>query len=196
MDQDTVLPVPGQSRSTTPGPDPNPEQADASPDELAKIRLWHLLAQSQLIVRQTIFADTKAATLLALIGLIATRVAIDLTPEQIVPLVVLVFVNKAMVLSLCLAVIMPRLPSREKWAELSRDEKFSWTALSNPYVEPVDYGTFGAHAGSAQICTSIARSNQDAAGVLRTKFQLLRWAFVLAIVDVVMTIFVFLGGTI
>ena len=196
MDQDTVLPLPGQSPKAPANSDPDRAEPETSPDELAKIRLWHLLAQSQLIVRQTIFADTKAATLLALIGLIATRVAIDLTPDQIGPLVVLVFVVKAAVLSLCLAVIMPRLPGREKWAELSRDERFSWTALSNPYLDPVDYGPFGAGSSSAQICTSIARSNQDAACVLRTKFQLLRWAFVLAIVDVVMTISVFLGGSI
>lgn len=164
-----------------------------SADEIAKIRLWHLLAQAQQIFRQTMFADTKAATLLALAGLIAARVAVSVPADRVDAFIALVFLNKAAVLIACLAVIMPRYPNREGWAALAGRERFSWAALANPMADDGDYGAFGKGAEADEICASIARANADSAKVLARKFRRLRFAFQLAILDVVLTIGVFLA---
>ncbi|MEM7189447.1 MAG: hypothetical protein AAF439_07535 [Pseudomonadota bacterium] len=165
-----------------------------SPDEVAKLRLWHLQAQSQNIMRQTILADTKAATLLALIGLVATRVALQVEPANFGALELLLFTNKAVVLCLCLHVIMPRFPRRADWSRITGFERYSWTGLANPMEPDCDYGAFASAAAPSQMFTSIARANQGAAKVLRFKFKWLRIAFLLAIADVVLTLTYFSGG--
>ena len=196
MDQDAAAasPVPGQ----TPGQAAEhalAERAARTPvsnDEIAKIRLWHLLAQAQQIFRQTIFADTKAATLLALVGLIAARVAVSIPEGGFNAFVAVVFVNKAIVLSVCLLVIMPRYPRPEIRDALTSREQFSWASLANPIGEPFDYGAVGAGAEADEICRSVARANQDAAFVLQRKFRVLRIAFLFAIADVFLTIGVYI----
>ena len=165
-----------------------------SADEVAKIRLWHLQAQSQNIMRQTVLADTKAATLLALIGLVATKVAIELPETGIGLFAVLLFANKAAVLCLCLHVIMPRFPAKTDWPRIRQYERYSWAGLANPTDDQYDYGSFARDAKPSHIFTSIARANQGAARVLLFKFKWLRLAFLLAIVDVVLTLGYFFGG--
>ncbi|MEM1162234.1 MAG: hypothetical protein AAGJ28_14960, partial [Pseudomonadota bacterium] len=133
-----------------------------SPDEVAKLRLWHLQAQSQNIMRQTVLADTKAATLLALIGLVATKVAIEVSAVSFGPLELALFANKATVLCLCLHVIMPRFPRRADWERIRQFEHYSWTGLANPTNPDDDYGAFAREAAPSQMFTSIARANQGA----------------------------------
>ena len=189
MDQDA------QSAATTTSEHLLAERAGkpvVSHDELAKIRLWHLIAQAQQIFRQTIFADTKAATLLALIGIIAARVAISIPEGGFNGYMAVVFINKAAVLSVCLMVIMPRYPRDDVRDALTRREQFSWASLSNPHDPPLDFGAIGAEADADDICISMARANQDSAFVLQRKFRALRIAFQLAILDVFLTIGVYL----
>lgn len=164
-----------------------------SGDELAKIRLWHLQAQSATIMRQTLMADAKAATVLALIGLVATKVLLSADLGGAGVFNVAMFVNKAAVLCLCLYVIMPRFPREEEWAQMRGRERYSWAALANPRLGSYDYGEFACQADASQMFRSIARANQGAARVLLTKFRLLRVVFALAILDVVMTMTFFMG---
>lgn len=165
-----------------------------SADELAKIRLWHLQAQSANVMRQTIMADTKAATLLALIGLVATKLAVDLSASNVGMAEVLLFANKAAVLCLCLMVIMPRFPSNRDWEAMLNRERYSWAGLANPKLPDYDHGTFARDADASEMFTSIARANQGAAKVLVYKFKYLRAAFVLAIFDVILTVGYFVGS--
>ncbi len=165
-----------------------------SNDELAKIRLWHLQTQSATILRQTLMADAKAATVLALIGLVATKVLMGLDLSAAGSFTILMFTNKAVVLCLCLYVIIPRFPREEDWTCLRRFERFSWAALSNPQLGSYDYGQFAAQADASQIFRSVGRANQGAARVLMAKFRLLRVVFLLAIADVLLTM-IYLAGT-
>ncbi|MEO1000958.1 MAG: hypothetical protein AAFW69_10225 [Pseudomonadota bacterium] len=169
---------------------PPPSTEGLQEEELAKIRLWHVLAQSETIIRQTQFADTKAATLLALIGIVATRVAFEIVQASAVEIAV--FAVKAAVLSACLIVIMPRVPSRERHRHLFGRERFSWAALAAPGVSDTAYADFAPRAEASEIVASIAMANRDAARILRRKFRWLRVAFALAIADVVLTIAFFL----
>ena len=164
-----------------------------SGDELAKLRLWHLQAQSATIMRNTLMADAKAATVLALIGLVATKVLLGLDMDNAGVFTAAMFANKALVLCLCLWVIMPRLPRDAGWAALRQTERFSWTALANPQLTGYDYGGFAAGADASQLFRSLGRANQGAARVLLIKFKYLRLVFLLAIGDVVLTT-IYLAG--
>lgn len=169
-------------------------QEGVSSDELAKIRLWHLQAQSSNIMRQTLMADAKAATVLALIGLVATKVLLSADLSTVGPLVVMMFLNKAAVLCLCLYVIMPRFPRDEDWTRMRCGERYSWAALANPKLGAYDYGEFACNADASQMFRSLGRANHGAARVLLVKFRLLRTVFLLAIVDVALTMAFFVGS--
>ena len=162
-------------------------------DELAKLRMWHLQSQSNIIMRQTLMADAKAATVLALIGLVATRILLSGDLAAGGALTMLMFANKAAVLCLCLYVIMPRFPRDADWAKMRSHERFSWAALANPELQTYDFGEFAARSDASQMFRSIGRANHGMARVLLTKFKLLRTVFLLAIVDVVLTMAFFMG---
>ena len=72
-------------------------------------------------------------------------------------------------------------------------ERFSWAALANPELQTYDFGEFAARSDASQMLRSIGRANHGMARVLLTKFKLLRTVFLLAILDVILTMAFFMG---
>ena len=163
-----------------------------SRDYASRIRLDYLAAQNMGLLRQTQFADTKASALLALIGLIAARVAIDLS--VIGPVEVALYGVKTLVLALCLMVLLPRYPNGEARRAQADHELFSWVALTAPGVTPERYAGFMRAAEVSQLVVSAAYANAVVARVLLSKFRYLRAAFLAALLDVGLTVAYLLGG--
>lgn len=149
-----------------------------SPDELAKLRMWHLQSQPSVIARQTLIADAKAATVLALIGLVTTQILLGGNLAAAGTLSFVMFANIAVVLCLCRYVIMPRYRREEDWAKMRSRERFSWAALANPALGDYDYGGFAARPDASQMFRSVGKANVRG---LLVEFKLLRTVLLLAI---------------
>ena len=165
-----------------------------SVDYAARIRLQYLAEQTATLVRQTQFADAKASAVLALAGLVAARVAIDVHQMTLGPLEIGLFASKGLVLALCLLVLIPRYPGGPQRRAALAQERFSWVALSAPGYEPDDYAEFARTAQISQLVVSMARSNVHVSRVLLRKFRYLRAAFQFAILDVCLTLAYYLGA--
>ena len=163
-------------------------------DYAARIRMDFLAAQNASLVRQTQFADTKASALLALIGLVGVRVALDAQGAALGPSLIALFAVKGLVLTFCMVALMPRFPGPEAQRRQAGQERFSWVALTAPGMTPGLYAEFARTAEVSQLVVSAAYSNAVVSGVLARKFRFLRLAFQLAIVDVVGTLAYYTGA--
>jgi hypothetical protein len=161
---------------------------NVSLDYVSQFRVQFLVAQNQGLLRQTQFADTKAGTLLALVGLVATSLAARFDPNAVGADDVALFGLKALVLCLCLMVLMPRFPSGALRRSQARRELFSWVALSSPDVSPERYAAFARSAQASELVVSAAYNNAVIARILLRKFLFLRAAFLAAILDVILTV--------
>lgn len=160
---------------------------NVSLDYVSQFRIQFLTAQNQGLLRQTQFADTKAGTLLALVGLVTTSLAARLDPAAISVEEAVLFGVKALVLCLCLMVLLPRFPSVALRRSQARRELFSWVALSSPDVTPQSFAAFARTAQASELVVSAAYNNAVIARILLRKFLFLRAAFLMAILDVVIT---------
>lgn len=162
-------------------------------DYAARIRFQFLAEQCATLVRQTQFADAKASAVLALVGLVGARVAIDLEGMALGPVEIALFAMKAAVLSLALLVLIPRYPDaagrRAQWER----ERFSWAALTAPGYGPDAYAEFARTAQISQMVVSMARANAAVSRILLRKFRYLRAGFFAAIADVGLTVGYYLG---
>jgi hypothetical protein len=165
-----------------------------SRDYASRIRLDYLSAQNMGLLRQTQFADTKASALLALIGLVAGRIAFDLSAASVGVAEIALFAVKGLVLALCLLVLLPRYPSGPQRAAQAACERFSWVALTAPGQTAKEYAAFIRTAEVSQLQVSAAYANAVVAQVLLRKFRLLRAAFLVALLDVGLTILYLLGA--
>ncbi len=153
-----------------------------STDQLTRSRLQFALGQNASIIQQTRFADAKAATLLALTGVLAygfTGEALRLPPVLLSGVLGLT----GAVIALCLLAVMPRRGSGARAGELCRRERFSWPALIAPDYGADDHAAFLRTSQASHLVVSIARSNAAIAAVLARKYALLRAALWLALLD-------------
>ena len=162
--------------------------ADIAPEHAARVRLHFLVGQCASFISQTQFADAKASAVLAFTGLVGARVAVEMDRAALGVDEFGLFAVKAMVLTLCLAIIFPRFPGESQRKAIAAKERFSWLALSAPGEGSDTYADFVRTAEISTLLDSLARSNAAMAAVLKRKFRLLRAAFMLAVVDVVSTV--------
>lgn len=155
-----------------------------SVDQMTRSRLQFLLGQSTYIIRQIQFADAKAATLLAIVGVLAIIVA-DREAEIHIAFFAAYLLLTISVVAICLVALLPRVPSNAQAKEMRNTEFFSWPALSSDGFEPEQYAKLMRTSDASQLVISIARSNIAIARVLRLKYKLLRGALVLALIDLV-----------
>lgn len=155
---------------------------------LSGMRVNVLLDQNKTMSTQTKFADAKAGALLAFIGLMATRGPAAVNDFSSLSLLLLAL--HSIVLVTCLIVIYPRYLSKEQRNAIAKTDHYSWPALSADTVTAGDYSTFMRSAQFSQLVHSLAHANVALADILNSKFSWLRAAFVLAVLDVIIQIFV------
>ena len=156
-----------------------------SVDQMTRSRLQFLLGQSAQISRQTQFADAKAGTLLAIVGVLALIVADRQAGVHAYLLAAYAIVTVAVV-AICLYALMPRVPSAKHADELSNSDLFSWPSLSSGSFDGVHYADIMRTSNASILVMSIARSNVAIARVLQNKYKLLRYALGLALVDLIL----------
>ncbi|MEL6286968.1 MAG: Pycsar system effector family protein [Pseudomonadota bacterium] len=152
-----------------------------SVDQLTRSRLQFALGQNAAIVQQTQFADAKAATLLALTGVLAYGLTADAVSFP-APVLGGLFVLTCAVIGLCLVTLTPRVPSGNGNA-LYRTDRFSWPALTDTAYDADTHATFLRTAQASQLVMAVARSNAAIAKVLARKYAILRIAMLAALLD-------------
>ena len=155
-----------------------------SVDQMTRSRLQFLLGQSAQINRQTQFADAKAGTLLAIVGVLALIVADRQTGVHIYLLAACALMTVAVV-AICLFALMPRVPSQKTASDIRDSDLFSWPALSSQNFDGAQYADVMRTSNASILVMSIARSNVVTARVLRAKYTLLRYALGLALIDLI-----------
>ncbi|MEM7767555.1 MAG: Pycsar system effector family protein [Pseudomonadota bacterium] len=155
-----------------------------SVDQLTRSRLQFVLGQNAAIVQQIQFADAKAATLLALTGVLAYGLTYEVLSVPLPILAVLLGLTGA-VIALCLLAVMPRIRDGGSGAELYKRDPFSWPALSAKGFDADTHADFLRTSQASHLVMAVARSNVAIAAVLSRKYSLLRAALWLAIADLV-----------
>ncbi len=163
-------------------------------DDTARIRAQVLMEQASVLIRQTQFADAKATAVLAFSGIVASRLVLDLDVAALSAAEVGLVGLKALTVSFCLLALIPRYPRGAVRRALAARERHSWVALSAPGFTADDYARFMRTAQISQLVVSMARSNHAVAGLLSRKFRYLRWAFLLALADILATLAWFIGS--
>jgi hypothetical protein len=156
-------------------------------DQLFRARLQFALSQNASIFAQTQFADAKAGTLLALIGLLTAHVAgggMSVDPIAVRALLAL----NALVILACVAVLIPRTGKSADRGKLALTDRFSWPSLTGEAYTGEDHADFVRRAQASQLVLSVARANATVARILFAKYRMLRIAFALALVDVAATL--------
>jgi hypothetical protein len=154
-----------------------------SVDQLFRSRLQYALAQNASIFAQTQFADAKAGTLLAMIGLLTAHVAGGGVAADTLTVRGLLALNSLVILT-CVGVLAPRFGKADARARMARLDRFSWPSLTGADYTAEDHAQFLRKAQASQLVLSVARSNAAVAQILFAKYRLLRVAFALALVDV------------
>ncbi len=160
-----------------------------SVDQAFRSRLQFVLAQSSALFGQVQFADAKAGTLLALVGLLAAHIAGGGIGAGPVAMAALLGLNGG-VIALCVAVLIPRVSGDEARQQISRRDRYSWPALAGDVYGPDEHADFLRSAHASQLIVSVARSNTAVARILLTKFRILRVAFLFVLLDVAATLLV------
>lgn len=158
-----------------------------SVDQLFRSRLQYALAQNASIFAQTQFADAKAGTLLAMIGLLTAHVAsggVGADPLAVRGLLVL----NSLVILTCVGVLVPRIGKAEGRKTMARLDRFSWPSLTGTDYTAEDHAQFVRKAQASQLILSVGRANATVAQILFAKYRLLRVAFVLTLLDVAATL--------
>lgn len=155
-----------------------------SVDQLTRSRIQFLLGQNSNIVRQSQFADAKAGTLLAIVGVLTLIVANQQT-EMNTYLVATHFLVTIGIVAVCLVAILPRVPSRKDAAAMPKTDLFSWPSLSGEGFDAASYASVMRTSEASQLVMSLAKSNVAKARILNRKYSLLRRALFLAFVDLI-----------
>jgi hypothetical protein len=179
---------------TIPALDALPDAAIASRegmtnDQLFRARLSFALEQSRSLFGQVQFADAKAGTLLALVGLLAAHVASGGVGAGAWEMRGLLLLDGA-VIGLCVLVLLPRTAPRAVRRTMAQTDRYSWPALAAEGYGSEEHADFVRTAQASQLVVSVGRSNAAVAHILAVKYGLLRWAFALAFADVVATLLV------
>ena len=151
-------------------------------DQLTRSRLAFALAQNQNIYHQIQLADAKAAALLAVAGTAAAQITRTDSGEPWMR-IGLIALN-GVIIAVCFWVLLPRLRSLGSRRELYKKDHYGWLSLVGRDYDSDAHADFLINAQAADLLRSTARANAVIASVLLDKFQLLRLAFVLAVIDV------------
>ncbi len=155
-----------------------------SVDQMTRSRLQFLLGQNAYIIGQMRFADAKAGTLLAIVGVLAIIVS-DRQAEMNAIFFSAYIVVTVMVVAACLVALLPRVPSRAQAAEMPKTDLFSWPSLSGDGLDAEKFSASMRTSNASLLVISVARSNLALARVLRLKYRMLRAAFLLALIDLI-----------
>ncbi|MEM9378026.1 MAG: Pycsar system effector family protein [Pseudomonadota bacterium] len=155
-----------------------------SVDQMTRSRLQFLLGQNAYIIGQMQFADAKAGTLLAIVGVLAIIVAERQTETNVWFFAAFILIAVCVV-AICLMALLPRVPKKNHAIDLRKTDLFSWPALSSHGLEATDFAATMRTSNASLLVMSIATSNVSLARILRRKYGLLRSALVLALVNLV-----------
>lgn len=151
----------------------------------SRIRIQYLTAQSTVLVTQTQFADAKAAALMTLSGLLMFRGPAGFSQSLLAdPFLITSLLLNIGCLVACITALIPRVRREAQTPGHYASERFSWLALSHPTTPAEAYPDFVRSAEVSQLVLSQARANQASARVLRQKFTVLRFAFLLGICSI------------
>lgn len=163
-------------------------------DGIISLRLQFLLGQADNLGKQIQFADMKAVALFALIGVIAANALLSIESVEYAGALTALIQIKAVIMAICLFVVLPRLASKKLSTLMVKQDRFSWPALTSESYGPEEHANYMRSSDPAELIVSVARSNVIVARILRRKFSLLRWAFLLAMVDVPVTIILYIAA--
>jgi hypothetical protein len=155
-----------------------------SVDQMTRSRLQFLLGQNAYIIGQMRFADAKAGTLLAIVGVLAIIVTDRQTEMNAIFFSAYILVTM-LVVATCLIALMPRVPSDAEASEMRKTDLFSWPSLSSDTLDVTKFATLMRTSDASLLVVSVSKSNLSLARVLRVKYRLLRVAFLLALIDLV-----------
>lgn len=156
------------------------------PNHASRIRIQTLLDQHKSLVQQTQFADAKTGGLVTLIGLLALKGPLPVASMASTdPVSAFAGALAALCILFCLFAVFPRYPGRGERKGLAHADRFSWPALTTEAFGPQDYARYMHTAEVSQIVHSIAQSNAAVARILLRKYQMLRIAFLLGGMDLV-----------
>ena len=162
---------------------------------LCRIRMQFLASQHASLVSQTQFADAKAAALMTVMGLVALNGPVRISTVGAASLdAIAVFILIMATIGVAAWAIIPRYPDKALNKLIHKRDRFSWPALVAQGYEPLDHAAFVRGADASQLIMSIAQTNSAMAAVLRRKFVVLRTAFGMAALDLVLIVAYVLGA--
>ncbi|MEM9059717.1 MAG: Pycsar system effector family protein [Pseudomonadota bacterium] len=169
------------------------DEADAG--TIDRMRLQFLATQHASLVSQTQFADAKAAALMTVMGLVALNGPVKISTVASASLdAIVVFILIMATIGIAAWAIIPRYPDKALNKMIHRRDRFSWPALVAAGYEPLDHADFAREAKGDQLIMSLAQTNGAMAKVLRRKFVVLRLAFGMAALDLLLIIAYVLGA--
>lgn len=154
-----------------------------SVDQMTRSRLEFAISQNASIIQQTQFADAKAATLLALTGLLALGILEGRIANAPVLILGAHFALALLVVGICMFALMPRMAPARDTARMHRTDRFSWLVLTVPDYSGDEHASFLRTSQASQLVVSVARSNVAVSQILARKYLLLRIALIVAMVD-------------
>lgn len=155
------------------------------PNHASRIRIQTLLDQHASLITQTQFADAKSGGLVTVVGLLALNGPIPMAGmmgQDVVATIAGVLAASCMLF--CIFTIFPRYPRKNVREHLSETDRFSWPSLTAPNFDEQAYADFMHTAEVSQLVHSIACSNSAVSHILLRKFQMLRIAFLLGGLDI------------
>ena len=160
---------------------------------ISRVRAQYLFVQHQSLLHQGQFGDAKAAALMTLAGLILLRGPIPVSgimTSGSTAMVDLAFVASCMLcIVFCLAAVFPRYPRAQTRKNLANFDLWSWPALASSSMSGQKFSEFMRSSEVSQLLHSMSLSNERVAKILARKFLMLRIAFSLAVIALVVLFF-------
>ena len=158
-------------------------------NHLSRIRMQFLATQHASLVSQTQFADAKAAALMTVMGLVALNGPVRIsTVSTATSDAIAIFILIMATIGVAAWAIILRYPDKMLNKLIHKRDRFSWPALVAAGYEPLDHASFLRTADASQLIMSIAQTNTAMATVLRRKFVVLRIAFLMAGLDLMLIV--------
>ncbi len=154
---------------------------------LTRTRSQYLYAQHQALLTQTQFADAKAAVLITLVGLLAFRGPVQPNGVGLTVFSAIYLGVMALCVICAFIAVFPRYPGKSVRQKLSDTDRWSWPALSGDGISAEEFARFMHTSEASQLVHSVSLSNAAISRILLAKFRMLRIAFLLAIVILLMT---------
>lgn len=154
---------------------------------VSRIRSQYLFTQHQTMITQMQFADAKAAALIALVGFITLRGPIKLDEAINLGSFGYIFLTCAgLAVVFTLLSVFPRYPSKAKRDTLSSSDRWSWPALASDTFSPEDFSDYMRTAEISQLLHSLSISNSYLAGILLSKYRMLRIGYIFGLITMLL----------